>query len=393
MNSKAKHVCHGLLVLANCAMVGCAHMPMPSSRLHVQVGRPFIITESDKNYGWGYFSHPRMVKLEDGTLIVMYYLGGDGGTYFRGEKPLENAGPAISRDGGVTWSIGKTHLGEAEHLLKGGVAHIGGARQCYFPGGFRQDRTTEMWSLQSLDAVQKQGESVLHFTSADSAREVLQINKGDVDSDGRMFFSFTGKTRGAKRFHIAMMRSDDGGNTFKVVSRVADTDDVPESLEGPTESDVLVLDNDEVLVVMRGGLTRLWGFDVLKDVAPLLLARSTDHGESWDVHKMSQVGCMPKIRKMDNGILVLAFGRPGNNLVFSLDQGQTWIRETPVPLPKQYRIGQTSGYVDFAEVAPGRLLVVFDTFGRSNKKFFLWDPPTPVNTVWGVFVDVERPFL
>ncbi len=70
---------------------------------------------------------------------------------------------------------------------------------------------------------------------------------------------------------------------------------------------------------------------------------------------MDMVGVRPKLLLMSNGVLVLAAGRPGNHLYFSDDGGRSWIRSLALT-----EGGNSSGYVDIAEVSPGRLLALFD---------------------------------
>ena len=85
-------------------------------------------------------------------------------------------------------------------------------------------------------------------------------------------------------------------------------------------------------------------------------------------------------------MLVCAFGRPGNNLIFSLDNGRTWGHEraiTPTDI-------HTTGYLDIIETKPGRLFVIYDAFDYSVSQVWLWEPTVFMNGIFGVFVDVKR---
>lgn len=88
---------------------------------------------------------------------------------------------------------------------------------------------------------------------------------------------------------------------------------------------------------------------------------------------------------MGNGVVVCAFGRPGNSLIFSTDGGRTCGRELALTAADV----RTTGYVDMIEGEPGCLLVVYDAYDTSLQKFWLWEP-REVNGVFGVFVDVKR---
>jgi len=57
---------------------------------------------------------------------------------------------------------------------------------------------------------------------------------------------------------------------------------------------------------------------------------------------------------MASGVLVCAYGRPGNWLAFSLDDGRSWVGHTC------FYGGRSTGYMVPEEVAPNRVLVVWD---------------------------------
>jgi hypothetical protein len=88
---------------------------------------------------------------------------------------------------------------------------------------------------------------------------------------------------------------------------------------------------------------------------------------------------------MSNGVLVLAYGRPGNNLIFSVDDGRHWGRELPLTAADV----RTSGYVGIAEVSSNRLLAVYDAYDTDVTGLWLWEPKE-VNGVFGAFIDVKR---
>ena len=70
-------------------------------------------------------------------------------------------------------------------------------------------------------------------------------------------------------------------------------------------------------------------------------------------------------------------GRPGNWLAFSLDEGETWVGHTC------FYEGPTTSYNTVEEVAPGKLLVVYD-------RQALDADGNMARGVVGTFVSVER---
>jgi hypothetical protein len=179
-----------------------------------------------------------------------------------------------------------------------------------------------------------------------------------------------------------LFESRDGGYTMQFVSTIGTASDARWGNEGPCEPTATLLTNGDYLCVMRTGCD-ITGAPA--NGAPLLLARSSDQGRTWTRTKMSMGGVMPKILRMSNGLLVIATGRPGNRLYFSSDDGNTWGREVWLTSPQSL----TTGYCDVLEVAPGRLLAVYDLFNTDTKGFWLWEP-REVNAVYGVFVDVQH---
>ncbi len=81
----------------------------------------------------------------------------------------------------------------------------------------------------------------------------------------------------------------------------------------------------------------------------------------------------------------MAFGRPGNSVVFTSTGGRAWGNEVVLSAADS----RTSGYCDIAEVAPGRLLAVFDAHNTDLDGLWLWEPKE-VNGIFGVFIDVYR---
>jgi hypothetical protein len=95
---------------------------------------------------------------------------------------------------------------------------------------------------------------------------------------------------------------------------------------------------------------------------------SEDGGKTWGVARELEVGYAdPDLIRMSNGVLACSYGRPGNNLMFSLDEGRTWTHH--IVLTDQMGFN----YGSLREVRPGRLLVLFDA-----------------PKLQGVYVDVER---
>ena len=95
-------------------------------------------------------------------------------------------------------------------------------------------------------------------------------------------------------------------------------------------SRLLALPNGDVLCFMRTG-GRYEG-----QHTALAVSRSADDGQSWSAPEpVADRGVLPKACRMSNGVLAVIYGRPGDWLAFSRDDGHTWIGHTCLNLGTQ----------------------------------------------------------
>ena len=178
-----------------------------------------------------------------------------------------------------------------------------------------------------------------------------------------------------------LLRSKDRGRNWALVSTIAADSTVGE--EGFGEPVLLRISSPgqhqgRFIVHMRTGR-----------LTPTYQTESDDDGKTWTKpHPLPWHGVDPDLIEMRNGIVVAGFGwrtkesldwRPkakataateehtigrehGNYLAFSLDQGTTWTQIT------QVNHELTTSYVTVREVAPGKLLLVYDKgwWGRKD---------------------------
>ena len=149
-----------------------------------------------------------------------------------------------------------------------------------------------------------------------------------------------------------VIHSTDRGKTWHYLSTVAFDLSRTNTLTvgGFTEPDAVILPNGEVLCFMRcvaGGTIR-----------PLRMSRSNDGGETWSMPMpVADRGVMAVATVMENGVIAVIYGRPYNWLMFSTDEGHTWVGHF------QFYHGAKAwdawNYCAVEEVGPDTLLAVY----------------------------------
>ena len=361
-------------------MVGCVHLQPTSgsTRLEIRVGRPFVIAGSSRPLGWGRYSHPVLWRLPSRCLVLLYNAHGD--------LPGSPGGQLLSCDGGISWQELQVSLGR-ERDLWGCIARPDGSCLVYSremrKSGGEQDRF-----LVAACTVSPSGEW--------GPRQDIEIqfgvplDRGELSPyglsvpNGRLLVPFYGAVGREKKYTVLLLASDDGGRHFRTLSVVARPGDAPWGTHGPAEPSLVRLPDGRLLCMMRTGSYA--SYSEKGGSAKMLLAESSDGGRTWKKRFFPRPGVRPRLLLMSNGVLVCAFGRPGNNLMFSTDFGRTWGREIRLT-PADAR---STGYVGLAEVEPGKLLAVYDLYNTSPRRFWLWEPPQERNVIYGVFVAVQR---
>jgi hypothetical protein len=178
-------------------------------------------------------------------------------------------------------------------------------------------------------------------------------------------------------YSVYIATSDDGGRTWRYLATVAGPEAAP-TVEprghGPGEPSLVQLATGELMCVMRMG----GGADF-----PLRRSYSADGGRTWSTPDLLPARSVePSLKRLQNGVLALATGRPGVFLWLSSDQrGERWQaidifahhnRWAPDP-GYQITPAQTTAYTEIIEVAPNRLLLAYD------RTPFGWEP-TPAGS-------------
>ncbi len=197
-------------------------------------------------------------------------------------------------------------------------------------------------------------------------RKIVRIN------DGSLLMSMSGRI-GKKSIgrNVFVIHSTDRGKTWHYHSTVAFglTEGVR---QGFSETSLLVLPDGKILSFMRTGTsyqgslgshnnndpTAKMPFGYSKST-PIYMSKSIDGGKTWSNADpvTEKFGVWPDAVELENGIIAMSYGRPGNWIMFSKNEGESW-----GPVLQFYNDlypPDCSNYFSLAEVAPGILLAVY----------------------------------
>jgi hypothetical protein len=201
----------------------------------------------------------------------------------------------------------------------------------------------------------------------------LVFDGNALNINGRLIATGYGMKSGEKQYENFLMSSEDRGRTWRYYAKIADATGLPDGAEGPNEIAMVELADGELMTVFRVGGTKDW---------KLRRAYSHDQGRTWSpADTLPAYSVEPSLVRTANGTIALSTGRPGIHLWLSTDlRATTWQDIDFVAIhnrwaqDKTYRINsfddpynpggepvwQTSSYTEIIEIAPNRLLMVYD---------------------------------
>jgi hypothetical protein len=218
----------------------------------------------------------------------------------------------------------------------------------------------------------------------------LRFDGNVIRVGNRLIAPMYGTKEGDRFSRLMAVASSDEGRVWRYLSTIADGSilgDLRDKLlaEGPNEAGMVELANGELMIVFRTGDGAGWHLN---------RAYSSDSGLTWSrPDQLPAVGVEPSVVRCQNGIIALTTGRPGIYLWVSTDErAARWqsvdvvdyhnrwapdsshrIRYTTaggktVQGRHRHHKDQTTSYTEIVEVAPNRLLLIYD------RTPFGWEP-------------------
>ncbi len=191
---------------------------------------------------------------------------------------------------------------------------------------------------------------------------------------------------------VYLLQSTDKGLSWQFRGTVASSaDEVPYGYSGDgTEASLTIAENGDLLCAMRMDMSI--NPDIAKPICDTMLAISHDGGITWEKpFSVADSSVTPHIVALDNGILILIYGRPGVHFKISEDNGKTWSQSHSIiglTLEEERKNGKSdaqSKYSDmssysntFVEKVSGDTVVVvyndmkyMDAVGQKHKAGFV----------------------
>ena len=141
--------------------------------------------------------------------------------------------------------------------------------------------------------------------------------------------------------------------------------------EGFNEATLLALPDGKIHCYMRSGASyqASLGSDNNNDSdakmpfglgkqTPIYKSVSVDGGKHWSSPSpITTHGVFPDVVQLENGVIVMSYGRPGNWLTFNNNESINW--GPVIPFYNDLYPPDCSNYISISEVAPNVLLAVY----------------------------------
>lgn len=369
--------------------------------LKVELQEPVVVAAAEQPENWGYYQFPGIYSSDDGNLIAATWSMhkdspssyGKGGSDFR-----------VSSDNGKTWVSAERAPSRKSGLLLPATGERIGIRTPVAPNvselqlpqpvatGIKSyDRTFSFYRLAEIpEALQgvymnrwdENGARTEEHAGLEDPRAVRYSDNdlfpvvwwGDMkllpDNSvvaGIYPMFYENEAGGVDPSGISFYRSTDNGMNWKIQGKIPYSPDLAADPNGDkrksfgyTEPAFEILSDGTFLCVMRTT-------DALGN-SPMYFSHSADQGATWSQPRaFTSTGVLPKLLRLDNGVIVLASGRPGVQIRFSHDgRGEEWTEPFEM-LPFENEDVVSCGYTQFLATGPDSFLVVYSDFKYRNE--------------------------
>ena len=364
----------------------------------VHLSEPVMIAQADREEEWGYFQFPNIGRAKDGTLIISWQMNKDSHKV-SGVDATRTYRPMMSKDGGLTWAPQDKNYFAMErgyNVLKsdGSIMEAftpeskNTKSYLSFPKPIVQNEGISYYNMNMLPD-ELQGFYYIDIPAHDKSKIVhAKINDPNLlrySIDGLMpvvwrgnIFELSDKSLIAGVYpaiylqsdgrelikSVSFYRSQDDGFKWDIVGTIPFRKDGIANVYGEngySEPAFTILRDSTFVCVMRSG-----------SESPMYITYSHDFGQTWEeTIPFTPNGVKPRLLLLDNGVLVLASGRPGIQIRFSLDgRGKNWtVPIDMIPFMNtngKYNLNVSCGYASILEKDADSFYLVYSDFTKTG---------------------------
>ena len=367
--------------------------------LEVELQAPVVVAVADKPEKWGYFQFPGFYRSAEGWLVATWQMKDDSPSSYG----KSGSGFRISQDNGKTWyaSDGRAPAGSDD------------SKGLFLPatGDRISGRTPVALNVKDLqlpapvDSNKRSYNRIFSFYRLNELPEALQgvyLNRYDkdgvwseihagLDDPGALRYSdndlfpvlwsgdmkllpdnsiVTGKyptfyeseSGGVEPSGISFYRSTDNGMNWKIQGKIPYRPDLKVDPNG-NKRDIFCYTEPTFEVLFDGTFLCVMRTTDANGNSPMYISRSLDQGVNWSpAEPFTPSGVLPRLLQLENGVIVLASGRPGVQIRFSIDgKGEKWTDPFEM-LPFVNQDVISCGYTRFLVTGPDRFLFIYSDF-------------------------------
>lgn len=378
------------------------------NKVRIVLSEPVIIAMADRPEEWGYFQFPNISRAEDGTLLVCWQMNDDSYEALGKDSGRKDKNKRISKDGGLTWGFPDKEynipMGFYQFPLKNGdnlqVETPASANIKNYKGFPIEECRIDYYTFYSEKSLPekfkgcsfaywKNDEQQYHYIHANVIDPGLYkyavagyfpfIWWGDIKDLGNGSFvagvnaGFYSDGKGSVQpSGISFYKTEDGCKNWvlqSVIPYEPDDDLDPygkgRKVNGFSEPTFEILCDSTYLCVIRSSDGHQ---------SPMYRTFSYDRGKTWTkAEPFTPNGVFPSLVLLENGVLVLASGRPGIQLRFSLDgKGIEWTEPLEMmPFMKDdnsFEALGTCGYAQLLSIDDNSFFFLYSDFNEKNSQ-------------------------
>ena len=371
--------------------------------LNVEHQAPVVIAVASEPLRWGFFQFPIMYRNSNGLLVAQWNMIKDAASSYGKEGGKSYM---FSSDNGKTWHSSDQPVPFGDGLMPYSLVFptSGDRISIHTPVALQ---VSELQLPQPVATIGKN--SIYRLSEIPAALQGVYLNRWDKngvlseihagleDPGAGRYTTYDGlfpvvwwgdmkllsdnsiiagiypmfyerESGGVDPSGISFYRSTDNGMNWKIWGKIpysydptVDPNGEKRNFMGYTEPAFEILSDGTFLCVMRS--------DDGKQ-SPMYHSRSSDQGVTWSHPKaFTSNGVLPRLLQLDNGVLVLASGRPGVQIRFSIDgKGEKWTDPFEMLPPINTVTGWAScGYTDLLATGSDSFLVIYSDFKYLNE--------------------------